>query len=308
MINNTIIRFLDIQNGLNEPFNAIEQDNNSRFLTIYLTNGNIPQDLTGCQVFLQTSFTTTLGNSNIENEGQIIDEVNGIIKLEITSSMIPKCNYNQAFQVAIRKVNDVYNNDRLTFPKFIIKIAERVINANGEDTILAVNESTVVDGLNAVNVNLQETIDEIGTATDGDTTLTLFGKMNGIKKVVGISDPTTANTATVMNYLKKIDTYLATSGIGGNVIKSIQHIRFDLSTMSNSTNFYILINAVNVNKSFITLGSSLSVYTTTGTSLNMSKMISISLYDSTRVRLNNNIDSIMLTSMALFAFSVVEFN
>lgn len=302
MINNTIIRFLDIQNGLNEPFNAIEQDNNSRFLTIYLTNGNIPQNLTGCQVFLQTSFTTTLGNSNIENEGQIIDEVNGIIKLEITSSMIPKSNYNQAFQVAIRKVNDVYNNDRLTFPKFIIKIAERVINANGEDTILAVNESTILDDLNAININLQETVDEIGTATDGDTKLTLFGKMNGIKNVVGISDPTTANTATVMNYLKKIDSYLTASGIGGSVIKSIQHFEVYIHLIDNWID--VTINTFNRNKTFIVSNNLFSNYRASNSSAGM---INIFLLGTNTVRIRETFTETIYGGNYV-TFSVVEFN
>lgn len=177
MINNTIIRSVDIQNGLNEPFNTIEQDTNSRFLTIYLTNGNAPQDLTGCQVFLQTSFQTTLGTSNVENEGQIKDATNGIVALEITSNMTPKPKTNQEFQIVLRKVNGINNNDRLTFPKFYIQIGDRVIDGNGENTIMAVNESTVVDNLNEVNVNLQTTINKIGNSSDSGNTPTLFGEI-----------------------------------------------------------------------------------------------------------------------------------
>lgn len=283
----SLTRILDIQNGLNEPFNSVEKDNNSRFLNIRLTNGNVNFDITGCQVFLHTSFDMVLGKSQIENEGQIVDAKNGLIKLEISSNMTPRANTKQKFQVVVRKVNGVDNVDRITFPIFDVYVGERVIDDN---YMIAENESEVLDTLHAVNIELQETIDRIGLENDAYTKPTLFGRikqiytyMTGtlittittgtstITTIIGVKNPTSANSTTVMNYIKKVDDevakvkndiavvnnnvneMIALAGTG-SVIKSIQHI-----VAEGAGN--VTIKAVNTNKSVI-ISNGFKAYTT----------------------------------------------
>lgn len=212
-----ITRNLDLQNGLNEPFNSVEKDNNSRFLTINLTNGNKNFSVVGCQVFLHTAFDMTLGKSQIENEGAILDATTGRIKVEITSNMTPKYNCNQDFQVVVRKVNSVDDVDRITFPKFQVYIGERIIDDN---YMIAENESEVLDDLHAINIELQDTIDRIGLSNDSSTASTLFGRIkqiytyitgtlittiNNLVTRVGVANPTIADKTTVMNYIKKVE-------------------------------------------------------------------------------------------------------
>ncbi len=155
----------------------VNAGNNSRFLRFYLKNGQMAVDLTGCQVYFSTSFNMALGESNIEAEGVIEDYVNGIIKVELISSMTPKKNVSQDFQISFRKVNGVADTDSLTFPKFSIFIGERVLN---EPHLIAQNESQILDELNAVNVNLQECIDRVGYPTDAETKATVFGRIKQI--------------------------------------------------------------------------------------------------------------------------------
>lgn len=211
--------YIDIKQPIIDIVTAVQNDIDTRFLDVYLTDNGIPIDLTGKEVRI---YAKKPGGENKEifNDGQITEPENGRCQFPLTSQMLAVAGYAKA-EVSIWQDNQKI----LTTQQFTILITPNLrssgsvessneygalvvlfqnlyeaydlmmemVNNFGKpgETAQQIPVDTFWKMLEAVynvnadalkNASVSEVLERIGTSSDSSDTDTLFGKIQAVKE------------------------------------------------------------------------------------------------------------------------------
>lgn len=304
---------LDVYEDGRKIVTAVQNDTQSRYLDLVLTDGSMPIDLTGHEVKIYG--VKPEGGGEFFNNGEITDPTAGRCQFEMTTQVLAKAGYVKA-QIII-----YYNNQQiLSTREFQIYVVKSLMSDAPESS----NEFGAVVTLFQDVYDMREVITEMNVRLgekDSDSSVEgnsdgLFGLANISAKINRImnyfvTQSTAGIVETVNAILGRIGAHDSTNDtdvmgrLNKGAVKRVQSGVANRASQAGSDSYLdVVISPVNINKSIVLVDAN----TFSSTSTSAWKFPCAQLINSTTLRVYNNYLWSGSNSIQNVYWQVVEFN